>query len=226
MVQLGDYATTKVVRFLFTTFDAAGLPFTLAGSPVVSVYKNGSDVPDTAQVTLTVDFDTITGLNLVEIDTDDAFYTTLSDYHVVLTTGSIDGDDVSGSRVAEFSIQNRFNYDQNIVDNTVAGVNALGIPAASSAAVDALNLPQDTLDLIEASTLIADIIQAMLDADLADTSDTPTRSLGQALRSLRNKVVDANGAFRVYKEDDTTVAWTGAVTRTPGKNAVTSLDPD
>lgn len=47
------------------------------------------------------------------------------------------------------------------------------------------------------------------------------RTVGSALRAMRNKVVVANGVMTVYKEDDTTVAWTATLSNT----ANVTVDP-
>lgn len=110
-----DYAT---LNFKFFTATAAGVPTTLLGSPVVSVYK-GSDVAQSvAGVSLVVDFDGVTGLNNVLIDLSaDAFYETGEDYSVVVTTGTVDSVSWVGRVVATFSIENRFDNRDRIDRN-------------------------------------------------------------------------------------------------------------
>ena len=55
---LGDFSAADVIDFKFTTFrPSTGAPFTLAGSPVVSVYKDNDLTQTTTGVALTVDFD-------------------------------------------------------------------------------------------------------------------------------------------------------------------------
>ena len=86
-----------------------GAPTTLSGTPVISVYKNSSLVQSAVGITLTVDFDSITGLNNVLIDLSaDAFYDIANDYQVVITTGTVGGTSVVGYVVGQFSIENRF----------------------------------------------------------------------------------------------------------------------
>ncbi len=106
---LDDYNLSSIIDFNFTTRNTNGLPTTLAGSPVVSVYKTNSTTQTTTGVTLTVDFDGITGLNHVRIDTstDGSFYASGCDFSVVITIGTIGGSTVAGEVVAHFSILNR-----------------------------------------------------------------------------------------------------------------------
>lgn len=104
----GDIAEDATIRIGFNTTTAAGVPITLGGTPALSVYKDANTAQTTAGVTLTVDFDGLTGHHLVTIDTSaDAFYVTGSNYRVVVTTGTVDGTSVVGSVVGHFSIQNR-----------------------------------------------------------------------------------------------------------------------
>jgi hypothetical protein len=104
---LGDIAEDATIRGSFNTRDTAGAPITLAGTPALSVYKDAGTTESTAGVTLTVDFDSRTGHHLYAITTTDAFYATGSDYRIVLTAGTVDGESVVGVEVGSFSICNR-----------------------------------------------------------------------------------------------------------------------
>jgi hypothetical protein len=107
---LGDIAEDDTIAFLFNTVGANGAPITLAGTPVISVYK-GSNTTERAgaEITLTVNSDSRTGTHSVSIDlSGDAFYATAEDYSVVITTGTVDGTSVVGAVVGSFSIENRF----------------------------------------------------------------------------------------------------------------------
>jgi len=96
MDYIGDFEKSAIVEFKFFTKEITGnsasIPVTLAGSPVISVYKNGEVVQSIIGVTLTIDFDAIIGLNNVEIDlSTDAFYEPYNDYQVIITTGTVGG---------------------------------------------------------------------------------------------------------------------------------------
>jgi hypothetical protein len=109
MRYLGDIAEDGIIRGSFNTRQTDGTPITLAGTPTLAVYKDAGVSESTAGVTLTVDFDSITGLHLFTIDTSaDAFYVTGSDYRVVIAAGTVDGVSVVGVEVGSFSIQNRY----------------------------------------------------------------------------------------------------------------------
>jgi len=116
----GDYSEDfATLNFKFTTL-ANEVPTTLAGSPVVSVYESNSTTQITGGITLTVDFDGVTGLNNVLIDLSaDALYVPGKDYHAVITTGTVSSVSVVGRVVGEFSIQNRRTEDVRLL---VAGV--------------------------------------------------------------------------------------------------------
>lgn len=105
-LSLGDYTTDSYIEFKFTTVNTSGVPTTLSGSPVVSVYKNGDTTQSTAGVTLTVDFDGVTGLNhvLIEVPDNPSFYVNHGAFMVVITAGTVGGSSVVGYVVAHFGI--------------------------------------------------------------------------------------------------------------------------
>jgi hypothetical protein len=104
MSWLGNRAAASTVVFNFTT-TSFGTPTTLSGTPAISIYKN-SVTQSTTGITLTVDYDSVTGLNHVVIDTsaDGTFYATGNDFSIVITTGTVGGVSVVGYVVGEFTI--------------------------------------------------------------------------------------------------------------------------
>jgi len=78
------------------------------------------------------------------------------------------------------------------------------------------------LDAIPTATENAD---ALLNRDMSAVSDTTARSPLNALRALRNKVAIAAGTMTVYEEDDSTEAWTAALTTDASAEAITVVDP-
>lgn len=105
---LGDFDTSTVVYGKFTTFrPSTGAAFTLGGTPALSVYKDNSVTQSTTGVTLTADFDSVTGFNHFAIDTsaDGTFYAAGSFFDVVITTGTVDSVSVVGSVVGSFTIR-------------------------------------------------------------------------------------------------------------------------
>lgn len=104
---LGDIANDQPLNFKFYTHDESGAPTTLSGSPAISIYKGSNTTETTTGITLTVDFDSVTGCNNVAIVTTDAFYETGNDYDIIITAGTVDSVSVVGYTLASFSIENR-----------------------------------------------------------------------------------------------------------------------
>lgn len=104
MSDLGDRALGSTVDLKFTTA-VNGVPTTLSGSPVISVYQGGSTTPITSGVTLTVDYHSTTGLNDVSIvATTGNTFAAGNDYQVVITTGTLGGVSMVGFVVGDFSL--------------------------------------------------------------------------------------------------------------------------
>ena len=146
MASLGDFDAGSTLYFKFTTFrPSTGAPFTLAGTPAVSVYKDASTTQSTAGVTLTADFDTVTGLNHVAIDTsaDGAFYAVGSFFDVVVTTGTVDSVSAVGVVVGRFTLRKTA-----CLKPTTAG-RTLDVSAGGEAGIDWANVgsPTTTLNL-------------------------------------------------------------------------------
>jgi hypothetical protein len=137
MQYLGDITAGSTIRGSFNTRTAAGTPITLGDTPVLSVYKDAGTTETTTGVTLTVDFDSRTGHHVFAVVTTDGFYSTGSDYRVVITTGTVDGTSVVGTEVGSFSIQNRA-VGSDAMDTEIAAIKAKTdlIPAAPAAVGD------------------------------------------------------------------------------------------
>lgn len=98
-------ATTFYQLFTTRSF-STGVPTQLAGSPVVSAYENEGLTQITAGITLGVDHDGVTGLNLLTVVASGANgYESGKDYGFVITTGTVGGVSVVGEVVAEFTIE-------------------------------------------------------------------------------------------------------------------------
>lgn len=141
MKHLGDFDAASVLYTKFTTYrPSTGAPFTLAGTPVVSIYKDGSLTQSTAGITLTVDFDGLTGLHHLAVDTsaDGTFYSAGSHFEAVITTGTVDSVSVVGSCVASFSLRK-----DSALKATVAG-RTLDVSAGGEAGLDWANIGSPT----------------------------------------------------------------------------------
>jgi hypothetical protein len=104
---IGEYAPGDTVDCNFSTYrPSTGATFTLGGTPAVSAYKDNSATQSTAGITLSADFDSVTGLNHVRVTTgtDGTFYSAGSYFSLVITTGTVDSVSVTGSEVCSFSL--------------------------------------------------------------------------------------------------------------------------
>jgi hypothetical protein len=82
------------------------------------------------------------------------------------------------------------------------------------------------VDVEEIGASIAqEIADALLNRDMSAGADTNARSPRNALRFLRNKWTVAAGTLTVTKEDDTTSAWTAAVSSDPLADPIIGSDP-
>lgn len=136
-MDLGDRSEDSTIDFTFSNRNVSAAPATLAGTPVISVYKANGTTQSTAGITLTVNFDALTGLNQVRIDTSaDAFYATANDYSVVITTGTVNSVSVVGTTIATFSIENRLMRGTDsalLATNVPSNFNILVISGAGAA---------------------------------------------------------------------------------------------
>ena len=102
-----DYNLEDTIYQKFTTRSfSTGAPTTLAGTPVVSAYEDDSLTQITAGITLTEDFDSVTGLNHLTVAATAANgFESGKDYNLVITTGTVGGVSVVGEVVGTFSIE-------------------------------------------------------------------------------------------------------------------------
>lgn len=109
MNYLGAFPASALFDFYFATrrFDT-GAPFTLAGTPTLRVYKDNNIAQSTSGITLDIDFDSLTGLHHVRIDTssDGTFYSADSEFTVVIQAGTVNSVSVVGEPVGSFSLNN------------------------------------------------------------------------------------------------------------------------
>lgn len=157
-----DYALGSTLDFKFTTRQfSTGAPFTLAGTPVISAYPDNSTTQITAGITLSVDFDSVTGLNNVRVvATSGNGYAAGSSYALVITTGTVDSVSVVGEVVGSFTIERG------------AAFARLGAPAGASVSADIATIDSN-VDAILVDT--GTTLQAELDGIQADTEDIQSR---------------------------------------------------
>lgn len=131
---------------------------------------------------------------------------------VASVQGNVTGN-VSGS-VATVAAGVTVSTNNDKTGYTVA-VGGIDASAFAANAVDSAALAQS------ASQEIADEV---LNRDIAGGSSGGARNVRNALRSLRNKTAISAGTLTVYQEDDTSSAWTAAVTTAAG-DPIASVDP-
>ena len=135
-----DYALGSTFDIKFTTRRfSTGAPFTLAGTPAIAAYPDNSTAEITAGITLTVDFDSRTGLNNIRVvATSGNGYAAGSNYSLVITAGTVDSVSVVGEVVGEFSIE-----AQSPLRPTTAG-RTLDVSAGGEAGIDWANIGSPT----------------------------------------------------------------------------------
>lgn len=136
----GDIRLEDTIDIKFvTTAAATGAPTTLAGTPVISAYPGNSTTQLTGGITLTVDFDGVTGLhNIRVVATSGNGYATATNYALVITTGTVGGTSAVGYVVGTFSIENR----SAVMPTTAA--RTLDVSAGGEAGVDWANVGSPT----------------------------------------------------------------------------------
>lgn len=106
---------------------------------------------------------------------------------------------------------------------------ASGYTAPDNTSIIAIKAKTDNLPVSPAAT--GDIptatqnADALLNRNMSAVSDTNARSPLNALRFIRNKWGVSGGTLTVTKENDTTTAWTAAVSSDPAAAPVTGSDP-
>ena len=135
-----DYALETTFDLKFTTRAfATGAPTTLAGTPVISAYPGNSLTQLTAGITLTVDFDAVTGLHNVRVVATAANgYATNTNYALVITTGTVGGVSVVGEVIGEFSLEAQSPLRPTVTART------LDVSAAGEAGIDWANIGSPT----------------------------------------------------------------------------------
>lgn len=202
-MSLGDFALETTIHTKFTTRAfASGVPTTLSGTPVVDIYEDNSLTQITGAETLTVDFDSVTGLNHLAIAATAANgFEAGKFYHAVITTGTVGGVSVVGEVVAEFSIEATAALRPTTAGRTLdvaatgeAGVDLGNVTGTLTQAnvgwVDANSRVDVGLMLGQAVTLSSD---NRLRVDTAEWNDIPLATTNP----LPNAAADAAGGLPI-----------------------------
>lgn len=149
---VGDYRVGKVVRKMWNSNAIAGESITRATNGTISVYKDGGTTQSTTGVTDTEDFDSLTGVHLVAVDTsaDGTFYSAGSDFEVVLSAATIDGKTINAT-LFSFSLENR-----SALMPTTDG-RKLDVSSGGEAGVDWANVGSPTTTLNLSGTTIKEV---------------------------------------------------------------------
>jgi len=210
---LGDFDTSAVIYGKFTTYrPSTGAAYDLAGTPALSVYKDNGTTQSTTGVTLTANFDGVTGLNHFAIDTsaDGTFYSAGSFFDIVITTGTVDSVSVVGTVVGSFTLRKN-----SALKPTTAG-RALDVSAGGEAGIDWANIgsPTTTVNLSGTSTLALQPTTAGRTIDVASTGevgldfsnvylpDGPTIALGIVERGTAQSVTSTTLVGRAAATND------------------------
>lgn len=201
MSYLGSHDVGDTVVTKFTTVNSSGVPTSFAASPTpaISVYKDSDATQSTAGVTLTQDFDSLTGLHNLAIDTsaDATFYSAGSHFVAVIASGTVDGVDIAGYKVAEFDLGGVL-----VGEYTSAALSAIQNEANSAlisydAATDA--------DVATVTAALTTDTYAEPGQETPPATTTLIKKIGYLYKFLRNKVEQDDTEMRVYADNASTV---------------------
>lgn len=167
---VGDYAPGDTIDCNFGTVNpSTGASFTLAGTPAVSVYKDNSTTQSTSGVTLSADFDSVTGLNHVRVTTasDGTFYAAGSYFEAVITTGTVDSVSVTGQPVCAFTL----NKVSSLRPTTAA--RTLDVSSTGEAGIDWANIGSPTTSVSLSGTTVS-TVSTIASAGISEASYATT----------------------------------------------------
>lgn len=241
---VGDFRTGKTVRKMWNSNAIAGESITRSTNGTISVYKDGGTTQSTTGVTDTEDFDSLTGVHLVAVDTsaDGTFYSAGSDFEVVLSAATIDGKTINAT-LFSFSLENRsalmpttagrtldvtatgeagLDFD-NTAGTLAKGTDITGFNDLAAADVrTAVGLASANLDTqLDALPTAAEILAAIL-AGTYEGSETVQGFLRLAAAALFGKASGlATTTAIYYGADGTTARVTATVDADGNRSAVT-----
>ncbi len=161
----GDYAEDATVYVMFNTFTSndpsASSTITDFINTDVHIHKDDglTQRNNAAGITVSVDFDGITGSHMIKIDTSNdtvgGFWVTGSDYFVRIEGGTVDGATGGiNAVVGHFSIENRYNAIVDYDPPTKAEMDTAHALLSTAAVVGALDNVTAAGDPTEADTLM------------------------------------------------------------------------
>lgn len=216
MAYLGDFRLGDTLDFKFCTVQSTGAPTTLAGSPVISAYPSNSTTQLTAGITLSVDFDSVTGLNNVRVVASSGNgYLTATNYEMVITTGTVNSVSAVGYVVGTFSIENR----SAIMPTTAT--RTLDVSSTGEAGVDWANVGSPSTSVSLSATTVATVTTTTTATNLTNApsavmtesyaADGATFTLAQALYFIVSRLSEfaiSSTTVTMKKLDGSTTAAT------------------
>lgn len=201
MSGIPDFPLGETVDFKFTTRQFSdGVPTTLAGTPAIEIYEDNSITQITAGITLTVDFDGITGLNNLRVVATGANgFGSGQSYAAVISAGTVGGTSVVGEVVLQFTIERSPALRPTTVGRT------LDVTATGEAGIDWANIgsPAAVVDLAGTDINLCDTVTT-LTGHTAQTGDSFAR-----LGAPAGASVSADIAAVEAQTDDIGVAGAG-----------------
>lgn len=218
---LGDFAEDATVYMMFNTFSSddpsASCTITNFINTDIHIHKDDglTQRNNAAGITVSVDFDSITGSHMIKIDTSDdtvaGFWVTGSDYFVRVEGTTIDGATVNAV-VGHFSIENRFNEVDvtkwlgqachAVSENGVPKVDVDQIAGVVQRAADLAEIAEFLIattctltDKIADGSIIAQILAT--GGDISDYSSTT-----DALESIRDHIGDGTNLTEAGGDGD------------------------
>jgi hypothetical protein len=133
---LGDFWKGDTVNYAWNTFDTNNASVTRATDGTVQAYENASTTQTTGGITDTEDFDGLTGVHHVAVDTSNAAYSAGNDYIVAVSGATVDGQTVN-ARLFSFSIENRSSKKDIVLNRGTAQAGTVSTIQLASGAVTA-----------------------------------------------------------------------------------------
>jgi len=204
MNYLGDFAEDATVRLMFNTFTSddpsASSTITNFINTDVHIHKdNGlTQRNNAAGITVSVDFDGITGSHMIEIDTNDntvaGFWVTGSHYFVRIEGTTVDAATINVV-VGQFSIENRYNPVTDYDGPTKAEMDTAHGLLATEAKQDIIDTNVDQIETAvitnaAGTDIAADIIALKAETVLivADTGELQTDDIPGTLSTMDGKL--------------------------------------
>jgi len=219
----GDIQLADTIYWTFTTVSTTGAPTVLTGSPTATAYTDGGTTQSATGVTLTADFDSVVGLNLITVVATGANgFATGETIDIVLDAGTVGGTTVVGYSVGTFSIErNPVNWNRVAAPTTAVDLSGTDIQLCDTTTtntdVTALNDVAAT-DIVSAGA-ITTLSGAIVNVDLVDLCTTTTTNTDvTALNDVAATDIVSSGAITTSGGSVTLVTTTTTATNLTTNN--------